>query len=296
MVGVLHRPFDSRSWRHVLALTRSLCPHLVFLVGFGANLGPAALAQTGSEILQKSPASLSANPPANGLAASLRGNSSATITTPALSPEVLGDVYLARQKYQAAIAAYSKAPQMTAAMWDKTGVAYQMLLDDQDAIRCYQQASRLAPSYAEPLNNLGTIYETHGHYAEAEREYRAALNLNPGSARMHRNLGTVLMVEGKYTQGWKAYQEAIAIDPDIFVKLNGPQIGNAATKQGHGAVYYYTALADLRVGNMSAAIDNLRVAMNEGFVTLKKISTDKNLATLRDNPAFRQLLADEGLH
>ncbi len=59
-------------------------------------------------------------------------------TTP--TAEEFGDSFSARQRYQAAIAAYSKAPEMTAAIWNKMGIAYQMMFNSKDAARCYKQS------------------------------------------------------------------------------------------------------------------------------------------------------------
>lgn len=297
MVGAPHRPFDSRSGRHVQVLARFFCLHAVILVGCGAITGSRVFAQTRDEIpVQKLLALSDAAPATERVTPSVGGNAPAAVATPqTLSPEALGDIDIVRHKYQAAIAAYAKAPQMTAAVLDKLGVAYQMLFDNRDAARCYQQALTLDPGYADALSNLGTVYESQGQYGDAEREYRAALNAAPRSALMLKNLGTDLMVEHKYNEGWEAFQQALAMDPEIFAEPNGPNIGNSASKAGHGAVDYYTALANLRAGNIHAAIDNLRAAMDEGTMSPKKLSKDKNLATLRANPAFQRLLADEGL-
>lgn len=279
-------------------LAQSLCLHAAIIAVSGAMLGIAAPAQTQQDPrLQSLLSPSSAAPSGRPTAPSANGSASARVATPqGLSPEELGDILVIHHRYQAAITAYSSAPQMTAILWAKLGVAYQMLFDDEDAIRCYQQALQLDPGYADALNDLATIHESQGLFGEAEREYRAALKLAPGSAMIRKNLGTDLMVEHKYNQGWEAYQQALAIDPEIFAGPNGPHIGNIATKEGLGAVDYYTALANLRAGYTDAAIESLRAAMNEGFMTPKKVSRDKNVAPLRQDPAFQQLLADESLH
>ena len=74
------------------------------------------------------------------------------------TPEELGDSLSAHQRYQAAIAAYGKAPQMTAAIWNKMGIAYQMMFNSKDATRCYQESLKLDPRNSQVLNNLGTVY------------------------------------------------------------------------------------------------------------------------------------------
>ena len=45
---------------------------------------------------------------------------------------------MAHQRYQAAIEAYKKAPTDDAAVWNKMGIAYQMMFNLTDAMHCYQ--------------------------------------------------------------------------------------------------------------------------------------------------------------
>src|ERR1700722_15576632 len=84
-------------------------------------------------------------------------NSTATPQKP-LSPEQLGDSLVGHQRYQAAIEAYSKAPEMTADIWNKMGIAYQMLFNAKDAARCYKESLMLDPANPQVMNNLATVY------------------------------------------------------------------------------------------------------------------------------------------
>ena len=45
---------------------------------------------------------------------------------------------MAHHRYQAAIEAYKQAPQNSAAVWNKMGIAYQMMFNLPDATRCYE--------------------------------------------------------------------------------------------------------------------------------------------------------------
>ena len=278
----------------MLKLRPSSCLYAASLAVAGVLLLPAAPAEILHQphlqtLLGSSDRAVTSDP----AVPSVGGNATLPTASENPSPEILGDTYVIRHRYQAAIRAYTKAPQMTAVLWDKLGIAYQLMLADDAAIRCYRESIKLDPTHADAINNLATVYQSQGRFDEAEREYRAAIKLAPQSAMMLKNLGTDLMVQGKYSQGWEAYQQALAIDPEIFSTYDGPSIGNAATTQGHGAVRYYMALASLRAGHSDAAIEQLRAAMNDGFLTPKKVAKDKNFAALRDNPAFQQLLAEQ---
>lgn len=209
------------------------------------------------------------------------------------TPEELGDTLSVHQRYQAAIAAYAKAPQMTAAIWNKMGIAYQMMFNSKDATRCYKESLKLNPGSSQVLNNLGTVYASLKEYGQADRMYRKALKLDPRSAIILKNLGTNLLAEHKYNKGWEAYQKAVAIDPQIFAEHSSPAVENPSNVQERGAMNYYMALGCARAGYTDCALEYLRKALDEGFITRKKVAADSEFASLRSNPAFQQLLAEQ---
>lgn len=220
---------------------------------------------------------------------------SASTVPPQTPPtaEELGDSLVAHQRYQAAIAAYSKAPEMTATLWNKMGIAYQLLFNPKDATRCYKESLKLDPADAQVINNLATVYASLKMYGQADREYRKALKIDPKSALVLKNYGTNLLTEHKYNRGWEAYKQALAIDPEIFADHSGPEVQNASSVQERGAMNYYMAAGCARAGYPDCALQYLRMALDEGFTTRKKVQADSQFASLRDNPAFKQLLAEQ---
>jgi tetratricopeptide (TPR) repeat protein len=218
-----------------------------------------------------------------------------TATAAAKQPnaEQAGDSLAARMRYQAAIAAYSKAPQMTATLWNKMGIAYQMMLNSKDAIRCYKESLKLEPHNAQVLNNLGTVYASMKDYPQADHLYHKAIKIDPHNAPILKNLGTDLLAEKKYDKGWALYQQAISVDPQIFSDRNGnPKVENPATIQERGAMNYYMALGCARSGHTDCALSYLRAALDEGFTDPKKIVTEAEFASLRDNPGFKRLVSE----
>jgi Flp pilus assembly protein TadD len=214
-----------------------------------------------------------------------------TVQAPASTPEELGDSLMMHQRYQAAIAAYKNGPHDSANLWNKLGIAYQMMFNLEDAMRCYQASLKLEPKNTRVMNNLGTVYDAMRQFSAAERMYRKSLKLEPTSAMVEKNLGTNLLAQHKYKKGWEAYQAALAIDPQIFQSNSSPRVENPAAVQDRGAMNFYMAKSCARAGMTDKAIDYLRMALNEGFTTPKKIIEDKEFASLRGIPAFEQLLA-----
>jgi tetratricopeptide (TPR) repeat protein len=208
------------------------------------------------------------------------------------TPEQVADSLMAHQHYQEAIESYKKAAP-TADVLNKMGVAYQLMFNLVDAERCYQAALKLDPKNSIVINNLGTIYVSLKEYSKAEKAYRKALRLDPKSALVQKNLGTVLLAEHKYQKGWQSYQAALALDPNIFDRNNAVRVENPASLQERGAMNYYMAKGCVRAGQTDRAIEYLRMALNEGFTSPKKLASDGEFAALRDVPAFQQLLADQ---
>ncbi len=211
------------------------------------------------------------------------------------TPEQVGDALMAHQRYQAAIESYKIGQIQSATTWNKMGVAYQLMLNVDDAERCYAKAMKLDPKNAVAVNNMGSIYMAKKNYGKAERTYKKALKLDPHSALVHKNLGTALLAERRYQKGWESYQTALAIDPTIFDHSSSIRVENPASIQDRGAMNFYMAKSCVKAGMTARAVDYLRMALNEGFTTPKKIMADTELAGLRTVPAFQQLLASQGV-
>jgi tetratricopeptide (TPR) repeat protein len=207
------------------------------------------------------------------------------------TPEEVGDSLMSHQRYQAAIESYKKAGRGSADVWNKMGIAYQLMFNLEEASHCYQTSLKLDPRNARVLNNLGTIYDSLKEYSNAERMYHKALKLDPRSAMIYKNLGTNLLAQHKYKKGWEVYKTALEIDPHIFQNNASPRVQNPASVEERGAMNYYMAKGCVRAGMNDCAIEYLRMALNEGFTSPKKIQADIEFAALRGVPAFEQLLA-----
>jgi tetratricopeptide (TPR) repeat protein len=234
-----------------------------------------------------------ANAPTPAPAATTSTSKPATAASRQPTDEEIGDSLTAHQRYQAAIAAYSKAPEMTADIWNKMGIDYQMMFNSKDASRCYKESLKLDPRNPQVLNNLGTVYASTKDFSSADHLYRKALKIDPRSALILKNLGTNLLSEHKYDKGWAAYQRALAIDPHIFSENGSPSVEDPSSIQDRGAMNYYMAAGCARAGYADCALQYLRMALDEGFTTRKKVASDSEFASLHDNPDFKKLLEEQ---
>jgi tetratricopeptide (TPR) repeat protein len=234
-----------------------------------------------------------AQPPRPDFTASNAVIESSVISQPQPTPEALGDSLMAHKRYQAAIEAYKQSVVTSAGLWNKMGIAFQMLFDLQDATRCYRASLKIQPKNVNVLNNLGTVYDSLKQYKSAVKMYRKALKVEPKSALVLKNLGTDLLAQHQYKKGWETYQAALAIDPQIFDRTGGPKVENPASVQDRGAMNYYMAKGCVKAGKNDRAIEYLRMALNEGFTNPKKIASDQEFAGLHGIPAFDRLLTDQ---
>jgi len=257
------RRMDKRRWLPAIAVFAAL-----------VSVRPAALGQTPAP----APEPPGQSQPAAG--------PSVTAT-----PEDVADALMGRQRYQAAIEAYKKVPDTPAEVFNKMGICYQMMFNLEYAQRSYQASLKLNPKNASVINNLGTVYDALKEYGNAERMYRKALKIEPNSATILKNLGSDQLAQHKYKKGWEAYKAALAIDPGIFEHSSSHRVENPASVAERGAMNYYMAKGCVRAGKTDQAIEYLRMALNEGFTSPRKIVADSEFAGLRGIPAFEQLLA-----
>ncbi len=84
-----------------------------------------------------------------------------------VTPEVRGDIFMARKMYREAVEAYEEGPKNNAVLLNKTGIAYHQLLELRTAKKFYELSVRANPRYAEAINNLGTVYYASKSYRRA---------------------------------------------------------------------------------------------------------------------------------
>jgi tetratricopeptide (TPR) repeat protein len=277
-----------------------LVPRLVFSVAFAAS---ALHAPAQSTPAQSNPAQTTPVQPAPSVPASAKpapAHLQYTYIPPrTATPEELADSLMAHKRYQEAITNYKTAIDATddrdklASLWNKLGIAYQMMFSLDQATDCYRKSLHYHPHNADVLNNLGTVYDAEKDYSGARSMYKKAIRINPHSALYYKNLGTNLLAVHKYNQGWKAYQSAVAIDPHIFGEDNLPRVENPASLAQRGAMNYYMAKGCVKAHMPQQAIEYLRRAIDEGFISPGKVANDSEFASLRDMPAFKKLLAEQ---
>ena len=210
---------------------------------------------------------------------------------PPLTPEGRGDVFMARKMYREAIESYEQAPQNSAIVWNKLGIAYHQMMQLDAAMKRYRHAIRLDRKYPEAINNLGTVYYAEKNYGRASSCYKRALKLAPNAASIYSNLGTAYFAQKRYKQAWEAYNTAFQLDPEVFEhRSTYGVLLQERTVEERARFHYYLAKIYASKGQKDRALEYIRKALEEGFTDRKKLLQDPEFAAMRDLPEFKELL------
>src|SRR5690242_9914093 len=153
-------------------------------------------------------------PPQNGFREESRSPQAPVVQppkpTPIVTPEMRGDIFMAKKMYRDAAEAYKEGPKGSPVLLNKTGIAYHQMMELGTAEKYYRLAIKANPEYAEAINNLGTIYYARKSYRRAVSEYRKALRISPNSASMWSNLGTGYFARKEYQHAAECWQHALS--------------------------------------------------------------------------------------
>jgi len=117
-----------------------------------------------------------------------------------VTPEQLGDIYMARKMFRAAADTYRENAGNSPVLWNKVGIAYHQMGDLNGAKKSYEHALHFNGKYADAINNLGTVYYAEKKFRGAISRYRKALTLAPNSASIWSNLGLRIMLAASSTR------------------------------------------------------------------------------------------------
>ena len=218
------------------------------------------------------------------------------VSKPELSPEMRGDILMARKMYREAIDTFRQGSPKDPVLLNKIGIAYHQLAQLDSARKSYEQAVRLKPDYIEAINNLGTIWYAKKNNRRAISYYNRALKIapeEPKSASIYMNLGTAYFARKQYEQATKSFQIAMHLDPEVFERHGnyGVMLEERSVEE-RGKFHFYMAKLYAKGGRSDLALQYLRKALEEGFHE-KKLGEVPEFASIKDMDEFKQLLTLE---
>jgi tetratricopeptide (TPR) repeat protein len=218
--------------------------------------------------------------------------SASPATTP-LTKEARGDILMARKMYREAIEMYRQSPP-SAVISNKIGIAFNELSQLPTAKKYYEEAIKTDRTYAEAINNLGTVYYSEHSYRRAVIYFKRSLKYAGPSGSIYANLGVAYFSRHNYKEAAACYEEAIRLDPDVLERRSqyGTLIQDRAVNDL--ALYHlYLAKTYAKAGSYDRALTYLRKALEEGVKNRNKLAEMPEFATLRSTPEFLDLLASD---
>jgi tetratricopeptide (TPR) repeat protein len=212
-----------------------------------------------------------------------------------LTPEMRGDIMMARKMYREAADMYTQAgANNSAVLANKLGIAHHQMLQFDLARKHYQRAIKLNPKYAEAINNLGTIYYAKKNYRRAIGQYKRALKLTPESASIYSNLGYAQFARKQYDPAMESFNKALSLDPQVFERRStqGVLLQERSVEE-RARFYYFVAKAYAKSGANDLALLYIRKAIEEGFKERNKFKEDPEFTALRELPEWEQLMTME---
>lgn len=102
-----------------------------------------------------------------------------------------------------------------------TLIVHRSAADHEEALRRFEEATRLNPSDGMLRDNLATTLAEDGRLTEALEQQREAVRLSPLYSTAHLNLGIDFQNAGRYNEAIDAYRSALELDPSLSqAKLN----------------------------------------------------------------------------
>jgi tetratricopeptide (TPR) repeat protein len=109
-------------------------------------------------------------------------------------------------------------------LWDRyvlRGVDEPVSLRDQE-----QMVREIVQAYGKSLNNAALYFDNHGLVDEAKRCYEISLRFNPEDFAALYNLGQMYGRAGDQARAAYFTRRASVMDPDFFVRMGRPGVGN----------------------------------------------------------------------
>jgi len=222
--------------------------------------------------------------------------SSVIVVKPGLTDEQLADLYMARKEYREAAFSYKRLADQNPrnpVYLNKLGIALHQQAALGPALKYYERASKVDPSYADARNNIGTIWYQRKKYGRAIKAYQKAIDIRSDMAVLHSNLAYAYFGDKKYEQAISSFRQALALDPQLFEHSasRSGSILQDRTVGDRGRFYFLLAKSFAEAGNLERCVIYLRKAKDEGYKELAAVKSDPSFAAILQDPAIQEVLA-----
>src|SRR6266852_4856151 len=176
---------------------------------------------------------------------------------------------------------------------NKLGIALHQQAALGAALKYYERASKVDPSYADAQNNIGTIWYQRKKFGRAIKAYQRAINIRSDMAVLHSNLAYAYFGDKKYQEAISSFRQALSLDPQLF-EHSSSRSGSILQDRSvgdRGRFYFLLAKSFAEAGNLERCLIYLRKAKDEGYKELSSAKSDPSFAAFLKDPAIQEVLA-----
>ena len=225
---------------------------------------------------------------------------SVIVVRPALTTEQLADLYMVRKDYREAAQTYKRLADenpRNPVYLNKLGIALHQQTALSLALKYYERATKVDPTYADAQNNIGTIWYQRKKFGKAIKSYQKAIAIRQDMPVLYSNLGYAYFGEKKYEQSIASFHQALILDPQFF-EHNGGRNGSVLQDRSvtdRGRFYFMLAKSFAQSGNLERCVIYLRKAKDEGYTAMNSVKTDPDFAAVLKYAAIQEILAPKPL-
>ena len=218
--------------------------------------------------------------------------------TPPMTPREIAlmraDILMARKDYGGAAKAYQdllKDDPKNGALLNKTGMAYQLNGDSDEAERFYKKAIRADKTSWNAINNLGSVEYGRERYGKAIKYYKKAIAGGDNLATVYSNLGYAYCGIKAYRLALEHFSKALALDPEVFERRGSVgSIVQQRTATDPATLHFLVAKSFAKTGDAERAARFLKMARDEGYKNLLSAQTDPDFAKVIKDPRVQEVL------
>ncbi len=157
------------------------------------------------------------------------------------------------------------------------GRALSQLRRFDDATAAYEKAMSLGANEPGVFAGLGQIKFGQRQFEQAIPLLTRAIEAGARNSLMYGQLASAQLHTGRYEEGIRNYEKAF-------------EAGIPPGANTRGVAYFNMACGYARLGQKGKALDTLANAIAEGFTNREAYETDEDLASLRSEPRFQEML------
>ena len=152
----------------------------------------------------------------------------------------------------------------------------QQLRRFEEAGASFEKAQSLGAEAGGVLMSLGQLRLAEGRFEDATQFFTRAINAGQRGSFVYSQLARAQLGVGRNEEAIQNYEKAFAAGMPQWAR---------------GSAYYNLACAYARIGQKEKAFEALSNAVNEGFTNRNQYETDPDLASVRSEPRFQEILA-----